>query len=298
MNILFDRDISLFDNQSDLQIINKLPYYKKHYKPIFRNYINELNFDIKNIDSIHIIHNKPSYGTTKHYVKNGQIYFIIELSDEIIPFVSVIQNSLGTFKAKSVVQHEICHCIEIKQLYDSHCLGEENPLNENFKIDTTYNFLYEQAVNIWSEFFACYHNREINEWHECPNIEEDIMQLNKWITAIQYYVNGNKSISLCEEMLYFLHQFWYHMVSVIAIHLHNHEDILINEYKNTTYNNIPEYFEFIYQYLKAYLDFYPSWLSEKSYINFGQALMKILELNCVTYSTDDLSDNFIFIKSN
>ncbi len=125
----------------------------------------------------------------------------------------------------------------------------------------------------------------------------DITQLNKWITATQYCLNKNKSISLCEEMLCFLHQFWYHMASMIAVHLHNQEDMLINDYKSTENNCIPAYFEFIYQYLKAYLDFYPIWLSEDSYIKFGKALMKILELNLITYSTDDLSDNFIFIKS-
>lgn len=88
MNILFDKNINLFNNQNDLQIIKKLPYYKKHYKPIFLNYINELDFDINSIDSIHIMHNKLSYGTTKHYMRDNHIYFIIELSDEIIPYVS------------------------------------------------------------------------------------------------------------------------------------------------------------------------------------------------------------------
>ncbi len=297
MNILFDKDINLFEKKKDIQVIKKIPYYKKYYKPIFLSFFNELNFDIRNIDSIHIIHNKASYGTTKYYVKDNQIFFIIELSDDIIPFISNIQNSLDTFKAKSIVQHEICHCMEIKQLYDSNCLGNENPLNKNFEINTTYNYLYSEAVNIWSEFFACYHNRKINEWHECPNVEDDLIQLNKWISATKYYLDNHEDIQLCEDMLKFLHTFWYHMVSLIAVHLHNYEDMLINDYKSTEYNYIPEYFEFIYQYLKAYLDFYPTWLSEDNYIKFGKSLMKILELNLITYSTDDLLDNFIFVKS-
>jgi len=66
------------------------------------------------------------------------------------------------------------------------------------------------------------------------------------------------------------------MVSVIAVHLHNHEDILINDYKKEEYNFIDTYFDFIYQYLKANLDFYPIWLSESNYIKLGKALMKIL----------------------
>lgn len=294
MNIQFDKDINLFRNLSDLQIIKKLPNYKRYYKPIFFNYFNELDFDICNIDSIHIVHNEISYGTTMHYIRDNQIYFTIELSDEIIPFVSNVQNSLDTFKAKSIIQHEICHCIEIKQLYDSHRLGSKNPLNKDFKINTTYNFLYEQAVNIWSEFFACYHNRKINEWHECPNIKEDIMQLDKWISATKYYLENHEDVQLCEDMLKFLHSFWYHIVSVIAVHLHNHESILIADYENTEHEYVSQYFKYIYQCFKSALESYPEWVSEDGYIRLGKSLMKILEFNQITYTSSDLSDNFIF----
>lgn len=297
MNILFDKNINLFENKSDLDIIKKLPSYKKYYKPIFIQYIQELNFDIQYIESIRIIHNKSSYGTTKHTIKDDQISFIIELSDDIIPYVSNVQNSTETFKAKSIVQHEICHCIEIKQLYDSNTLVTENPLNENFKINTTYNFLYSEAVNIWSEFFACYNNRKINEWHECPNIDDDLEQLNKWILATQYHLSSHNDVRLCEDMLKFLHTFWYHMVSLIAIHLHNNEDILIDDYKNSKDKYIPPYFEYIYQYFKINIEYYPTWLSEDNYINLGKALLKVLEINQITYSTNDLSDNFIFIST-
>ncbi len=294
MNIRFDKNINLFTNKSDLQIIKELPYYKKHYKPIFVNYTNELNFNVRNIDSIHIIHNKICYGTTKYYIKDNHIIFIIELSDDIIPYVSEKQDSLETFKAKSIVQHEICHCIEIKQLYDRQCLGNENPLNENFKINTTYNFLYSEAVNIWSEFFACYYNRKVNEWHECPNVKNDLIQLNKWISATKYHLDIHKDVQLCEDMLKFLHGFWYHMVTLIAIHLHNQENILIADYQNTKYKYIPQYFEYIYNYFKMHIEHYPVWLSEDNYIDLGKSLFKILEINKIIFSTNDLSDNFIF----
>ena len=172
----------------------------------------------------------------------------------------------------------------------------ENPLNENFKINTTYNFLYSEAVNIWSEFFACYNNCKINEWHECPNVEDDIMQLDKWILATKYHLNNHNDVRLCEDMLKFLHTFWYHMVSLIAVHLHNSEDILINDYKNSKYKYIPPYFEYIYQYFKTNIEYYPTWLSEDNYINLGKSLLKVLEINQITYSTNGLSDNFIFIS--
>lgn len=81
--------------------------------------------------------------------KNSKLFANIEFSDE-----SNVQNSTDTFKAKSIVQHEICHCIEINQWYHGNALNTENSLNENFQINTTYNFLYSEAVNIWPEFFV------------------------------------------------------------------------------------------------------------------------------------------------
>ncbi len=294
MNIAFDKDIILFENKSDFQIIKDYPFYKKYYKPIFLELINELHFDSQYIDSIHILHNKSSYGTTRPQIENNHVSFTIELSDDILLYISNVQDSLDTFKAKAIFQHEVCHCIEIKKLLENKCLNSPNPLDDNFLINTTYNFLYSESVNVWSEFFACYHNRKINEWHEIPDVEKDLIQLNKWINATQHCLIGENDIRLCEDMLTFLHEFWYHMVSIIAIHLHNHEDILINGYQNAEYDYIPKYFEYIYQFFQIKLEYYPIWLSEDNYINLGKALMKILELNNITFSTNDLSDNFIF----
>lgn len=154
--------------------------------------------------------------------------------------------------------------------------------------------MYEQAVNIWSEFFACYHNRKINEWHECPNVENDLKQLYKWISATKFYLEKHEDAKLSEDMLCFLHNFWYHMVSMIAIHMHNHENILIKDYENTEHEYVSHYFKYIYECFKLDLESYPAWLSEEGYIELGKALMKILEFIQITYSTKDLSDNFIF----
>ena len=95
-------------------------------------------------------------------------------------------------------------------------------------------------------------------------------------------------------MLLFLHKFWYNMVSMIAIHLHNNEDIVITDYVNSTDIRIQKYFHYLYDTLKVLIKYYPSWLSENQYIKLGKSLMKILEIYGITYSTDDLSDNFIF----
>ncbi len=297
MQINFDPNINLFKNKTKTQIINTIPSYKKLYKPIFNKFISEIDIDPKCIHSINIIRKKENYGIAEHFIQESRIYFNIKLADDVLLNIRHVQNSTETFMAKSIFQHELFHCVEIKYLYEKCVLQSPNPLDDSFGITTTYNFLYDEAVKLWSEFFACYHNRKINEWHECPDARVDINQLNKWISATKYYLDNHEDIRLCEDMLNFLHKFWYNMISLIAVHLHNHEKILIDDYKNTDYDYISVYFDFVYQYLKTNLDFYPVWLSEENYIKLGKALMKILEINNITYSTDDLSDNFIFVKS-
>lgn len=296
MNIVFDKNICLFKNKTDAQIIQSIPQYKKYYKPKFSTFINELNFNENDIAQIHIIHNKSSYGTTTPIIKDNKLQFVIELSDEILVYISDIQNSLETFKSKSVFQHEISHCIEIKTLFDKNVLNVPKLFNENIHINTTYNFIYSEAVNIWSEFFACYNNRKYNEWHEVPNGEEDIIQLLKWIDALKYELNTHDDVKLPEEMLKFLHKFWYNMVSMIAIHLHNNEDTIITDYINSDNECIKIYFQYIYATFKDYNNLYPQWINESHYIEIGKSLMKILEINDITYSTSDLSDNFVFIS--
>ncbi len=286
--------IRLFKRKTDTQIIKSIPQYKQYYKPKFLSLINELSFNENDIKQIHIIHNKPSYGTTIPIVEDGKLQFIIELSDDILIYISNTQNSLEKLKSKSVFQHEICHCIEIKNLFDKSILNVPKLFDDKIPINTTYNFIYSEAVNIWSEFFACYHNRIYNEWHEIPDVKLDIKQLLKWIDATIYLLNDNVDIRLCEDMMKFMHEFWYHMVSLIAIHLHNNKNLLIDDYLTSGNPTITKYFHYIYNYLKTNIEFYPHWLSEDNYIKFGKALMKILELNGITYSTNDLSDNFIF----
>ena len=282
MDIIFDKNIMQFKNKTEFQIISLIPKYRKYYKPIFLKFINELSFDSKFIESIHIIHNKKSYGTTIPKIQDGQILFEIELSDDILLYISEIQNSLETFKSKSIFQHEISHCIEIKTLYESKITNIHDILNKNLTINTTYDFLYSKAVAIWSEFFACYNNRKYNVWHEVSNGEDDITQLIKWIHATKYHLNTHEDVRLCEDMLIFLHNFWYNMISMIAIHLHNNEDIIINDYKNSSNQQIQIYFNYIYDIFKSHLNHYPYWLDEKHYLDLGKSLMKILEIYGIT----------------
>lgn len=300
MRIAFCTDSCLFKNKTKAQIINSIPKYKNYYKTLINEFIKEVGINSKYINAVAFVTNKSSYGTTNYFIKDENIYFEIEITDELLPYISSIQNSTEKFKAKSVIQHELFHCIEIEYLYEHNILSHPNPLDDNFEITTTYNFLYDEAVKLWSEFYAVYNNRSINEWHEIPDVRINIIEINRWFLATkelsQNKVNGE--IRMCKDMIKSLHAFWYNMIYMIALYIKSDDSILIEDYIKSDIDFIKEYFEIIYKILKLNIDFYPLWLSEENYIQLGKSLISIMRFYHLDFSTDDLSDNFVLQKIN
>ena len=186
-------------------------------------------------------------------------------------------------------------------LYTSQKLTSPNPFDDDFPITTTYNYLYDNAMKLWSEFFACYNNYKINKWHQVPYLKADIDQLDKWIQAIGVFIDkseSRKDLKLIVEILDSLHAVWYNMISLMAVYMQNKEPVLLEEFQGcySDYAYTKVYFKSIYDYLSTLIDNYPNWISENSYIEFGKMLLSIFEINNITYSTEDLSDNFIFKK--
>ena len=284
MEIILNNNIESFKSQNKLDILNK--------------WIEEIKFDKNLIHSIIFIADKSLYGTTMPNIVNGTINFIIEISDDIVPYICEVQDETDKFIAKSVFQHEIFHFKEILFLYNSNLLPTPNPINDDFPMNTTYNYLYDSAIKLWSEFYACYENYKINPWHEIPNIEIDVNILNKCIIYLSDSIIKYKEIKMHKEILQYSYTLWYHMVSLMAVYMQNKEPLLLKEFQDC-YSDYPyteEYFKSIYGYLLNMIEHYPNWISEDNYIEFGKKLLSIFEINGITYSTNDLSNNFIFKK--
>lgn len=294
MQLIFAPDSILFKNHTTIQRINNLPIYKRHYKSILENFILEVEIDPKYINKIIFSPKLSKYGVTSHFIQENKIYFDIELSDDLLPYLTLIPDSTQTFMAKAVFQHELFHCVERRKLYEEQIFHKHDPFNKSSTVSTTYDFLLDEAIVLWSEFYACYHNRKLNIWHEVPNGAEDITATLSWIKAVLQYAQQSNAMefSVPEDFLKTLHTFWYNMISVIALHIHSNEDILIQDYVKDTV--ITQYFNKLYDYLAKKLQNYPVWLSESNYLEFGKLLMSIIELYHLTYSTDDFSDNFVF----
>lgn len=295
MKVELNPNSCLFKNKSKAQIIQLISKYQKYYKDVIKQFILDVGIDSKYINSIIAIPNNPTYGTTIPLIKDKEIYFDIEISDELMPYITLVPNTTEKFKAKSVIQHELFHCKEIKYLHDCNALSNPSPSDNNFKITTTYDFLYDEAVNLWSEFYAVYHNRKINEWHEIPYIKPDIQDIDKWFNAMIVVAKSasDNQAKFTKDMLHCLRSFWYHMISLIALHINTNEDLLIEDYITSEPPLFSEYFKHIYSYLKELLGLYPNWLSEENYISFGKTLFSIINYYHFDFSTPDLSDNFI-----
>lgn len=284
----------IFKNKTKPQIIHLIKDIKMYYKSILIRFIKETNFPFESIDTITFKPNMTNYGYVETVDNDKDIKFNIYVDDSILPDLSLNPNSTETFMAKSVVQHEIFHCMEIKYLYDEHILHSPNPLDNNFEITTTYNFLYDEAVKLWSEIYAVYNNRKINVMHEVPDVRSDIQSVQLWLLKLAENTlkRSDKKIKLPLEALKVLHEFWYHLVSMIALHIESNDQILIDDYKNSN-DIISSYFDFVYSYIKINIDAYPIWLNEENYIKFGKCLMSIISYYGLKFSTEDLSDNFM-----
>lgn len=297
MQIFLNPNINLFKNKTKSQILNLMPKYKKHFRPIFQKFISEIGIDIECINSISVVPytKETPYGVTKHFIKDDKIYLDIVITDDILIYTKNVQDSTETFKSKSVIQHELFHCIEIKYLYESKVLSNSCPLDDDFVITTMYDFLYDESVKLWSEFYAVYNNRKINEWHEIPDIRVDIEEIHRWFLASRELAldKTTNDVKMCKDMFKSLHTFWYHLVSLVALHIQSGEDILIDDYLSSDIPYIKTYFQVIYDYLKANNTFYPTWLSEDNYIKLGKMLMAITRFYGLDFSTEDLSDNFV-----
>lgn len=293
MHIVLNPNINLFKDKTKLEVVKLISKYKNYYNPILKHLITEVDIDDKYINSVSVVSDIETYGVTSYFIKDNNIYFDIAILDDVFISLKSMPDDEESYKAKAIFQHELFHCKEIRYLYENEILRKSSPLDDDFKITTTYNFLYDEAVRLWSEFYAFYYNRSINEWHEVPDIREDIEDINKWLLASKKLAMQEQysEIRISKDMIKSLHTFWYNMIYLCAIHMQEGENILIDDFLTSNIPCIKPYFEIIYGYLKLNLSVYPSWLSEENYINFGKVLISIIKFYDLDFSTEDLSDN-------
>ena len=68
--------------------------------------------------------------------------------------------------------------------------------------------------------------------------------------------------------------------------------------RSSIYNKYYPYLIDLVYVMQELYTAYPNCQSEKTLMELGYKLFSFIKINGITYSTDDLSDNFIFVKGN
>ncbi len=225
------------------------------------------------------------YGKVETKLINNDLYFDVLINDKFI-------NYSESEKAISISLHELFHCYEIsitskyinwKQLYFNH------------QFDNTHDLILDLAYHNWSEYFAyintCkYHKR--------------LFQLKPYIemTDISLRVLKENAIKDGEAMLYDqaknnIDNYIHNLILVLAHYNYSKDEkyiIDILNCKNTNYDSFYRQAIKLIPKLNELYTNYPNWVNEETLLSFGKQLTGIIKYYHLGFSTEDLSDNFIF----
>lgn len=258
----------------------------------------DLKFDL--IQRICIVTYEKSmewYGKVNPVVYDGKLYYELLLQQNIIDDL-LSENEDSIQISESIIMHELFHCKEIS-ITSSYI--DYNKLYFKEQFVTTRELLFDTAVQQWGEYYAHYNSapkyeRNIKISNKFSSIEAALCILYEELSKSSNIIDIQLPDSFITSMIQFIH------ISIMFVAHYNST-------KNKKYQKELEYIErsSLYQkyfkYLKelsCYMDAlymtYPKWVSEKAFMELGYKLFSFIEINGITYSTNDLSDNFIFVK--
>lgn len=264
---------------------------------IIKGFSQKIGLDFDLIKRIQIVIYDKSYaymGKINPITINREMFFELILQQAVLnDLLSEDENKIKV--SQNIILHELFHCKEMitTSLYvDFHKLYFHTP------ITTTRLLLLDTAVQQWSEYYAYYHSSK--------TYERDII-------ISDYISSANASLKVLHDKLIETHnmseiQILYSFITNLIDFIHICI-ILIANY-NATYNKkYKKEFDSIkrsgiygtyYPYLKDLLHYmndlltsYPKWVSESAFIELGYKLFSFIHINKLTFTTNDLSDNFM-----
>lgn len=214
-------------------------------------------------------------------VNTKPITFDILLYETIVKCISIPNKSYDF--AKAVILHEIFHCKEISitsQIIDNKFYFT--------RTDSTYLLLLRIGMQQWSEYYAHYNSSVY--YRTNPKLDESAKDIDAYMTVFSEAMhNENIEIQMPEEFLLKMENF---IRSVIIAVAQNNQ--LGNE-KITTHNVYLNNYVFnVSIFMKQKYSEYPTWVSLQNFVDIGKKLMRFLHNYHIGYTTEDLSDNFIF----
>lgn len=269
--------------------MNKL--VTKQVSANIRNIILELVHDCeftKDFD-INLIHNISEFScpveqlpfTAQNIpINTNPITFDILLYETVVKCIST-SNEKYDF-AKAVIFHEIFHCKEIN--ITSQIIGNKYYF---MRTGSTYLFLLRIGREQWSEYYAHFNSSIYHQTN--PRLDEKSKDIDAYMTVFGEKLHDEKILQMPETFLIKIEEF---IRSVIIAVAQNNQ--LGNEMLTVKNSYINGYIMDISIFMKQkYLE-YPTWVSINDFIKIGKKLMGFLYNYHIGYSTEDMSDNFIF----
>lgn len=222
---------------------------------------------------------------------NNQLVF------DVIIHKIIIENLLSDNDDKieyatSIIKHELFH---IKEMVIT---NRKIPIMPIFNIvrNSTYSMLIHLGYIQWSEYYAHYNSYKY--YQEQFSINKQIEQAEISLTILKDTIIKEHSAQLYEFMYNNIESFIARAIIISAHYNYEHDKKCLTHlirYRNSKlYKPFYDYIYELIPYMESLYNTYPNWVDESHFFDIGKHLFSIIHAFGITFSTDDLSDNFVF----
>lgn len=252
------------------------------------------NLSYENINDIKIVSpNSDFRGKTEPNFINNKLVSDILYDENVIK--DLLSYDIDNKKeALSIILHELYHykeCIITANKMDYHKLIFDDNYSD------TYTMAFSLGYKQWTEYYAYYNSSKYYQ----RNIYLDDFIRKSWASlyAMQSFLTENDTTKMPFSVYTDIKDF----ISYSIIFAAQYNSLLDSKYlesimkfkRNKDYCEHYDYIIELIPYMNDLYSSYPSWVSEEKFIEIGKYLLNILHRFNITYSTNDLSDNFVFI---
>ena len=227
-------------------------------------------------------------------VSSGKLNFELYIKRNIVEFL-YSKNIEQKMYGKSIIFHELYHVKEF--LITNNAI----PLMPIYNIirNSTHSLLLYLGYIQWTEYYAHYNSTKYYQPYS-DDIKESIELVDDILTTIKHGIDIYDEYQLAEGLFKGINIFISCTIILSARYNQAHNEsymILLQSIHNeTAFDRQYKYIRKMILYMDNLYQTYPTWVSEEMFLEIGKTLFSIIHDYGITYSTPDLSDNFIFVS--
>lgn len=227
-------------------------------------------------------------------VLHGKLNFELYIKSNIVEYLNskdIEQNKYG----KSIIFHELYHVKEF--LITNHAI----PLMPIYDIirNSTHSMLLYLGYIQWTEYYAHFNSTKYYQ-PTSDDIRESAELIAEILSTIKMGIDTYAEYQLPEGLFKGINLFISQTVILSARYNQTHDKSYMIQPQSiksaTDFKKQYNYINQIILYMDNLYQTYPAWISEEKFLEIGKTLFSIIHEYGITYSTPDLSDNFIFVS--